>query len=109
MVINVCPAATSKAPPDRFWSVLTKPEEFGRWTDARFVRADPAGPVKTGQAIHLAARFAGRDWPVRIDVGPMDPARRWIDLVVHLPFGVANHEHLTLAETAEGGSLVRFN
>jgi len=39
----------------------------------------------------------------------MDPQRRWIDLVVQLPFGVANHEHLTLTETAEGGTLVRFN
>jgi hypothetical protein len=29
--------------------------------------------------------------------------------VVHVPFGIENHEHVTLAETKEGGTLVRFN
>jgi len=29
--------------------------------------------------------------------------------VVRFPFGVDNHEHLILTETAEGGTLVRFN
>ena len=48
-------------------------------------------------------------WPVRMDVRDMDPQRRWIDLVVFLPFGVENHEHVTLSETKDGGTLVRFN
>ncbi|HEY5034293.1 MAG TPA: hypothetical protein VIJ30_04155 [Candidatus Dormibacteraeota bacterium] len=47
--------------------------------------------------------------PIDIEVRGVDPQRRWIDLVVRLPFGVENHEHLTLTETAEGGTLVRFN
>ena len=53
MVVNVCPAAATTTPCDRVWSVLTAPERFGEWTDAKFVSADPAGPVKPGQTIRL--------------------------------------------------------
>jgi ligand-binding SRPBCC domain-containing protein len=65
--------------------------------------------VKPGQTIRLAARGFGRKWPVSIEVTAMDPQRRWIDLLVHLPVGIENHEHVTLTETKDGGTLVRFN
>lgn len=57
----------------------------------------------------MGGRALGRDWLFSIDVTGVDPQRRWIDLVVHLPFGIENFEHLTLTETKEGGTLVRFN
>jgi hypothetical protein len=109
VIVNVCPASVTHASPDRVWSVLSAPERFGEWTDARYLSCDPPGPVRSGQTIHLTAPAFGRSWPVDIAVRDVDPQRRWIDLVVRLPFGVENHEHLTLAETAEGGTLVRFN
>lgn len=59
--------------------------------------------------VSLAARGFGREWAVRIDVHDVDPQHRWIDMVVHLPLGVENHEHVTLAETKEGGTLIRLN
>jgi ligand-binding SRPBCC domain-containing protein len=109
LIVNVCPAAVSKAAPDKIWSVLTTPEKLGEWADARFVSASPPGPMQAGQVIQLAAPELGREWPVRIDVRDVDPQHRWIDLLVHLPFGVQNHEHITLTQTKEGGTLVRFN
>ena len=109
MIVNVCPVATSSAPPERIWSVVTMPERFEEWVDARFVSAEPPGPAQPGQVIRMSAPELGRQWPVRIEVGDMDPGHRWIDLIAHLPFGVSNHEHLTLTETPEGGTLVRFN
>ena len=109
MIVNVCPAAVSSASPDAIWSVLTNPQKFEEWADARFVSASPPGSVTPGQVIHLAAPELGRDWPVRIDVLDIDPQHRWIDLLVHLPFGVQNHEHITLTQTQEGGTLVRLN
>jgi hypothetical protein len=109
MIVNVCPAATSKAPPERFWDVLTKAEAYGQWTDATFRSAEPPGEVRPGTVIKLMAPALGRDWAVLIDVLDMDPQHRWIDLVAHLPLGVDNHEHLTLTETKAGGTLVRFN
>ena len=108
MILNVCPAATSKAPPDRFWDILTTPEAYGEWTDATFVSSRPAGPVKPGTVISMKAWF-GRDWPIILEVADLDPDRRWIDVIARLPFGIDNHEHLTLTGTKEGGTLVRFN
>ena len=109
MVVNVCPAAVTPAPPESVWWVLTAFERFGEWQGAEFVSADPPGPVKPGQIIHLLARSLGRRWPVWIEIIAVDPQDRWIDLRVHVPFGVVNHERVTLAETKEGGTLVRFN
>ena len=109
MIVNVCPAAVSAAPPDAIWSVLTNPQRFEEWADARFVSASPPGPLTQGQVIHLAASELGREWPVRIEMREIDPQHRRLDLLVHLPFGVQNHEHVTLTQTQEGGTLVRFN
>jgi hypothetical protein len=109
VIVNVCPAATTSAPPERVWSVLTAPERFGEWMDARFVSAEPPGPVQAGQVINLSAPSLGRHWPVRIDVRGVDPQHRWLDLVVHVPFGIENHERVTLTEMKGGGTLVRFN
>ena len=109
MIVNVCPAAVTKAPPDRIWSVLTDPERVHEWNDASYVSADPTGPMTAGQVINLAAPGFGRNWPVRFDVRDADPQKRWLDVLVHLPLGVVNHERITLTETKEGGTLVRFN
>lgn len=109
VVVNVCPAAVTRASPKRIWDVLTAPEQFGDWVDARFISAEPAGRARPGQVIRMSAPELGRQWPVRIEVVDIDPQHRWIDLVAYLPFGVENHERITLTETKEGGTLVRFN
>ena len=109
VIVNVCPAATSTAAPERFWSIVTSPETFGEWVDGRVVSIDPPAEMRPGQVIRMVSPAFGREWPLRIEVGEMDPERRWIDLVAFLPFGVANHEHLTLTPTNEGGTLIRFN
>src|SRR5205809_1078891 len=80
LIVNVCPVATSSAPPERIWSVVTMPERFEEWVDARFVSAEPPGPAQPGQVIRMSAPELGRQWPVRIEVGDMDPGHRWIDL-----------------------------
>ena len=109
LVVNVCPAAVSKAAPDRIWNILVDPERVHDWNDARFVKANPPGLMKPGQVIDLTADGFGRRWPVRFDVRDVDPQKRWIDIVVDLPLGLVNHEHITLTETPQGGTVVRFN
>ena len=109
MIVNVCPAAITHASADAVWSVLTQPERFGEWNDATYVSSDPPGPVRPGQVIHLTAPALGRMWPVNIAVRDLDPQARWLDLVVYLPFGIENHERVTLTDTRDGGTLVRFN
>jgi hypothetical protein len=109
VIVNVCPAANSVAPPDRFWEVLTATERLGEWVDGRVVAVAPPGRACPGQVIDMATSELGREWPLRIEVGKMDRGRRWIDFFVRLPFGVTNEEHLTLTERPDGGTLVRFN
>jgi ligand-binding SRPBCC domain-containing protein len=109
VIVNVCPAAVAKVAPDRVWEVVEATGRLGEWTDAAVVSVEPAGPARAGQVIRMGGRALGRDWHFSIDVGDVDPQHRWIDLVVHLPFGIENFEHLTLTETKEGGTLVRFN
>ncbi|MFI5283014.1 MAG: SRPBCC family protein [Candidatus Dormibacterales bacterium] len=109
MIVNVCPASVTSASPDRVWEVLTNLERFGDWNDATYVSSEPAGPISPGQVVRLTAPALGRAWPVIIEVGAIDPARRWIDLLIRLPLGVRNHEHVTLTETESRGTLVRFN
>lgn len=109
MIVNVCPAAVTSAPPDRIWRVLTMPERFGEWNDATFVSAKPPGPAKPGQTLYFTAPSWGRKWPVTMEVREVDPQSRWIDLLVSLPFGIENHEHITLTQTKEAGTLIRFN
>ncbi|HEV2215967.1 MAG TPA: SRPBCC family protein [Candidatus Dormibacteraeota bacterium] len=109
MIVNVCPAAVTSASPDRVWQVLVDTGNLGDWTDTTFVSLSPPGPAVTGQVVNLTARGLGRTWPVTIEVGEMDPGRRWIDFLARLPLGLENHEHLTLTQTPEGGTLIRFN
>jgi ligand-binding SRPBCC domain-containing protein len=109
MVVNVCPAAATTASPDAVWDIVTSPERFGEWAEADYVSSAPPGPITPGQSVHLSAKGLGRRWPVTIDVRNLDPQHRWIDLLVHLPFGVDNHNHITLTAGPDGGTLVRFN
>jgi len=109
MVVNVCPAAVTSATPERVWQVLTTPELLGEWTDTAYASSEPAGPAVRGQVITLKAPGLGLTLPVTIEIGEMDPERRRIDMLVRLPFGITNHEHITLTDTADGGTLVRFN
>lgn len=109
MLVNVCPTATTKAPPDSVWSLIASPERWDQWTDAAFVSAAPRGPAHPGQVIRFAGPALGRKWTFTIAVRDVDPLHRWIDLVAHFPFGIDLDEHLTLTETKEGGTLVRFN
>ena len=109
MIVTICPAAVTSAAPSRVWEALTRPDGFGDWMDATFVSATPPGMVQPGVAIHLSAPALGRRWPVSVDVIGVDAESRWVDLRAHLPFGITNHERVSLTETKDGGTLVRFN
>jgi len=109
VIVNVCPAATSEAPPDRFWEILIDPKAYELWADARLISSEPPGPVRAGTALRMKSPGFGRQWPVRLDITGLDPDRRWIDIVARLPLGIENHEHLTLTEMPDGRTLIRFN
>ncbi|HKV87831.1 MAG TPA: SRPBCC family protein [Candidatus Dormibacteraeota bacterium] len=108
MIVNVCPAATTTATPERVWNVIADIDRWRDWTGAVVLSVAPPGAMRPGQVVTLGAPRL-RFLKFTIDVGELDPAHRWIDLVARFPFGIVNHEHLTLAETEAGGTLIRFN
>ena len=108
MIVNVCPAATTSASPDLVWKVITDLDRWREWTDAVVAEAEPLGAVQPGQHVRLHAPRLNF-LKFTIDIGDIDPQHRWIELVARFPFGIVNYERLTLTETEEGGTLVRFN
>ncbi len=109
MIVNVCPSSLAGVPRQRVWEVLTMPERFGEWVDAKVVAIDPPGPAQAGQHIELVAPSFGRRWPVSIDVEAVDREGRWLELTVRMPFDIVNHERVTLTEVDSGHTLIRFN
>lgn len=108
MIVNVCPAAVTKAPPDKVWNVIESTDRWPEWTGARIISIAPRGSAQRGQHVRLGAPNL-RFLQFTIDITDLDPRHRWIDLVARFPFGIDNYEHLTLTETEAGGTLVRFN
>jgi hypothetical protein len=109
VIVNVCPAAVTKASAERVWSVITTLERGEEWLDVKVDSSQPPGAMTPGQIIKLGGPVLGLKFYLTMEVGDMDPQRGWIDLLAHLPFGIDNHEHLTLTATPEGGTLIRFN
>jgi ligand-binding SRPBCC domain-containing protein len=109
MIVNVCPSGIAAAPAQQVWQVLTTPDRFGEWLDAAVVAVRPPGRAVAGQRIDLVAPSFGFHWRVSIDVDAVDPDGRWIDLTGRLPFGIVNHERVTLAQVDADQTLVRFN
>jgi hypothetical protein len=50
----------------------------------------------------------GRWWPVRFEVGAVD-APHSLALLVHLPLGIINHEHITVLPLSALQTRVAFN
>jgi uncharacterized protein YndB with AHSA1/START domain len=106
--LSVCPAAVVDAPVDKVWELLTRPEGFDLWADAKVVAAEPEEPARPGQRLHLVARALGWGFAVTIAVREVDVEGRRLRFLVDLPFGVVNDEVVTMAATGDGGTLVRF-
>jgi uncharacterized protein YndB with AHSA1/START domain len=104
----VCPTTVVAASATTVWRLLTEPAEYERWAGAELIRVTPPGPAQEGQVIEFRTRELGRWWHVRFDVGAVEPERS-LELKVHLPFGVVNHEHVVLSPVDEERTRVTFN
>ena len=96
------------APIDRVWELMTRPDGFDLWADAALVAAEPEGSAHPGQELHLVTNALGLTFAVRIEVREVDVERRRLRFLVELPFGVVNDELVTMADTGDGRTLVRF-
>ena len=90
------------------WNLLTTAEGYNRWADATVVAAVPPGPAEPGQCIELRSWALGRGWPVHFEIGAVEPMHG-IEITVRLPFGIVNHEHISLVALSDRETRVSFN
>ncbi len=108
MSLYVCPAAVIAAPCATVWEVMRTFPGDPAWMGVEVQRVDPPGPLQPGQALLLSVRALGRRWYTRMEIDAMDQEKGFIDMRVLLPFGMVNHEHMTLAPVLNGACRVQF-
>jgi ligand-binding SRPBCC domain-containing protein len=108
MTVTVCPAATINAPIERVWSLLMDPRRWTDWSTARLEAAKPDGPLHAGQRLYFSSRAFGRRWHAVTTVTSVAVERHNLDVDVSAPFGIVNHEHLSLVSLPDRRTHVQF-
>ena len=97
MLHAACPMCATDAPVEVAWS-LFDPARLDEWWDAKLRRVTPSGPLAPGQRIEATTG------PLRVhsalpgrDVLEVDPAAHRLHLLIRVPFGITNDEHVVLA------------
>jgi hypothetical protein len=108
MAVIACPTAVVRAPAAAVWRVLMNLEGYENWADAKLVAAKPLGPVVKGQRIDFTTRALGRTWPVRFTVGGVHEPES-LELLIELPLGLVNREHIVLTPLSPTETRVTFN
>jgi uncharacterized protein YndB with AHSA1/START domain len=108
MTVTVCPAATINAPIERVWQLLMDPRKWTDWSTGRLEAARPDGRLHAGQQLHFSARAFGKRWHAVTTVTSVAVERHSLELDVSVPFGIVNHEHLSLVRLPDDRTYVRF-
>lgn len=108
MGLSVCPSSVVDAPIDAVWRLLTRPESFDTWVDAKLIAAEPAGDAQPGQRLRLVTKEIGLTFAISMEVLEVDAEQHRLHLMIALPFGVVNDETITMADAGNGRTLVRF-
>lgn len=103
----VCPAATIAASPDAVWRLLTDPQSYDTWADARLERVEPPGPAQPGQLVLMSSGALGLRFKVRFEVERADATTRDLEFRATFPFGIGMHEHITV-RPVEGRTRVQY-
>jgi ligand-binding SRPBCC domain-containing protein len=108
MTVTVCPVATINAPIERVWSLLIDPGKWTDWSTGRLEAARPDGPLHVGQQLYFSSRAFGRRWHAVTTVRSVAAEQHSLDVDVSVPFGIVNHEHLSLVSLPEDRTYVQF-
>ena len=108
MTITVCPAATINASMERVGSLPMDPQKWTEWSSARLEAAIPDGPLHVGQRLHFSSRALRRRWQAVTTVLGVAPEPHSLDVDVSVPFGIVNHEHVSVTGLPDGRTHVQF-
>jgi carbon monoxide dehydrogenase subunit G len=105
--VYVCPAATMAAPPNTVWRLLTDPETYDTWADARVERVEPPGPANPGQVVLMSSGALGLRFRVRFDIERVNETTHDLEFRAELPLGIRMREHISV-RPVEAGSRVQY-
>jgi uncharacterized protein YndB with AHSA1/START domain len=95
MLHAACPMCATDAPVEVVWS-LFDPARLDEWWGAKLRRVTPSGPLAPGQRIEATTGPRGA-FSFTWDVLEVDPAAHRLHLLIRVPFGITNDEHVVLA------------
>lgn len=108
MGMVVCPATVIAAPCAKTWEVWRNLPYDAGWLGVDLERVDPPGPLRPGQTLLFSGAALGRRLHLTIEIDAVSEEEGVIDLRVMLPFGILNHEHMTMAPVSDGACRVQF-
>ena len=101
--MEVCPTEVIQAPVQHVWHLLTDPRHLAQWSGAKLDEGAQL-PVRPGD--HFILRKHGMRIGFQVvDANPL----RHLNLYVHLPFGIVNHEQVQLTVLSATSCRVTFN
>jgi uncharacterized protein YndB with AHSA1/START domain len=101
--MKVCPTEVIQVPVQRVWHLLADPRQLAQWSGATLDEG-PQGLVRAGDRFVLRKRGMRVHFQV-LDANPL----QHLDLCVHLPLGVVNHEQVQLTVLRTAACRVTFN
>ncbi len=108
MSLYVCPAAVIAAPCATVWELLKNIPSDPGWLGVDLPRAQPPGPLQPRQTLLFSGTALGRRWYFSMEIDAMNQEKGVIDMRVLFPFGIVNHEHMSLAPAPDGKCRVQF-
>jgi uncharacterized protein YndB with AHSA1/START domain len=101
--MEVCPTEVIHVPVQHVWHLLTDPRQLAQWSGAKLDEG-PERPVRAGDRFILSKRGMRVGFQV-LDANPP----QHLNLYIHLPCGIVNHEQVQLTVLSATACRVTFN
>jgi|SRR5579871_1134244 len=105
---SVCPTDIVDTPAETVWALLTNPSGWGSYFDATVKSVIPEGHAVQGQRVGLATG----SWPFRFlltfEFTGVDEVRHELAIDIRLPFGIVNHERLSVTPLGANACRVSY-
>jgi uncharacterized protein YndB with AHSA1/START domain len=101
--MKLCPTEVIQVPVQRVWHLLADPRQLAQWSGATLDEG-PQALVRAGDRFVLRKRGMRVHFQV-LDANPL----QHLNLRVHLPFGIVNHEQIQITVLRTAACRVTFN